>query len=1372
AWWISGRARPPSNHSEDSPFYYNIHPDETLPQPTTVLGRLTSHPVWTALSADIFTGQIIASLIVLIFVAVFLLREWISQNARPGIFDDDDMLPDEVQAPRPEPRPPVPAPPQPHPLEEALARRQAETLQALDALRAREATNGHANGEGEERLHGKRLPTRKGKAKGRRVRKDHADPSFRAATRRKIVLNDEDDEEEEEHIRRTRRIYSARQAGARRKVAWRAMGQEPLARIPLQVDPTFQFTFAVNAPGPRTPPPAIPFTFDGVKWVPSSSAISLENEPTPEADASLPSSSSSSTQRRPPLPTSFVHGLSTSASPSSSAVQPSAESSSMATYRAPEELEVGAGPSRLPEESFDAGQDMDVDKEAITEEDFAQYFEEPRADNYSRTGTPSEDETDREAEDEGWRQEVEEHGHIFENEDDEDEEPMEEFVFDAWEAAQADEGVEIQAPGVVPNANLDAPAPQAGPAQGAAQNPPLALDIPPELAEEMEGNVEDDMEGAMEAIGMRGPIYGVLQNAALMIFVLDTAIGLGIWVPFTIGKTTALLSLDPPRFLEILHLPIRAIRIITDPFVDSAAFILFEILVPSYLRASIRLATIFSSAILWCVGLLFGGKAVDTIVTGSSKLGSGVASLADNPLQRILAWTAASPSVSQDTQEVPSLLSKSLNDLWDISEPYFETLGRNVRLTWLKSQLTWIQLAIGEGAVDRAFAIVLGYAVVGVLLALYLNLLTIGNARTAGRAVRNAIRQQLLVLKVAGFIFIELISFPLSCGVVLDLCTVWLFPEANFTSRVVFFTQAPLTAIFYHWVAGTMFMYAFAMILSGCRSVMRPGAMWFIKDPQDVNSHPIREILDRSTITQLRKIFISGLMYSCVVACAVGSVAGLLTLGSKSVEKQVGGSYVTIRAIMLKKNREPLSNVPVDLLFLHIVLPYTMHYFRPKKALKAAATVIWKLIAKQLRLTSYFFTGRHPDEERSRRWFVSTKARNEDKDITDGSFRRVPSTDNVVLPRDMHVTVAVTADGQPVDNAAQELMTKQNMEVQRVGHNIKDEFIIVYIPPHFRYRIFCLIALVWVIGAFALGVTVALPILLGRRFFEMFTTRSVHDGYSLLVGFYLLWGFYIVGSSIDRLDRRRQRTSGERHRGKDLPIVVLKRGAVWVAKSLYMALCLGVLIPTLISFVIELYIVLPIRFTLDPGLTPRIRVVDTWALGLIYVKIALHANRIQPPNRFSRGIQHIMHNGWTKSDPVQATKEVIGPIVGGLLGMVLFPGLVFRAVQYLIPNVPLDDRFIFMHIYPGIFMLAGLVRSAVTLYALLKSWSQSVRDKEFLVEMRLRNHEPEKESQKHKQSAHAVEIEEPVLQGDGGEEAIIVLDGEADEDGVWEEVVD
>jgi len=34
------------------------------------------------------------------------------------------------------------------------------------------------------------------------------------------------------------------------------------------------------------------------------------------------------------------------------------------------------------------------------------------------------------------------------------------------------------------------------------------------------------------------------MQAVLMIFVLDTAIGFGVWLPFTFGKTTALLSVS------------------------------------------------------------------------------------------------------------------------------------------------------------------------------------------------------------------------------------------------------------------------------------------------------------------------------------------------------------------------------------------------------------------------------------------------------------------------------------------------------------------------------------------------------------------------------------------------------------------------------------------------------------------------------------------------------------------------------------------------------------------------------------------------------------------------------------------------------------
>jgi E3 ubiquitin-protein ligase MARCH6 len=53
-----------------------------------------------------------------------------------------------------------------------------------------------------------------------------------------------------------------------------------------------------------------------------------------------------------------------------------------------------------------------------------------------------------------------------------------------------------------------------------------------------------------------------------------------------------------------------------------------------------------------------------------------------------------------------------------------------------------------------------------------------------------------------------------------------------------------------------------------------------------------------------------------------------------------------------------------------------------------------------------------------------------------------------------------------------------------------------------------------------------------------------------------------------------------------------------------------------------------------------------------------------------------------------------------------------------------------MHVYPGIFAGTGFIRLGVTGSRALSRWSQSIRDTEFLVEMRLRNYEQDKRSEK------------------------------------------
>lgn len=63
-----------------------------------------------------------------------------------------------------------------------------------------------------------------------------------------------------------------------------------------------------------------------------------------------------------------------------------------------------------------------------------------------------------------------------------------------------------------------------------------------------------------------------------------------------------------------------------------------------------------------------------------------------------------------------------------------------------------------------------------------------------------------------------------------------------------------------------------------------------------------------------------------------------------------------------------------------------------------------------------------------------------------------------------------------------------------------------------------------------------------------------------------------------------------------------------------------------------------------------------------------------------------------------------------------------------------------LHVYPGIFTAAGLVHGAYALSKVLGSWSQTIRDKEFLVEMRLRNLEPGQEKDTEEQADTKMEV--------------------------------
>lgn len=118
-----------------------------------------------------------------------------------------------------------------------------------------------------------------------------------------------------------------------------------------------------------------------------------------------------------------------------------------------------------------------------------------------------------------------------------------------------------------------------------------------------------------------------------------------------------------------------------------------------------------------------------------------------------MSWGSEWPTAEPDPVTAKSsVIVTYLTDIMMKAEPYFAILGKEVRLSIERLKDSWLRLALGHGPTERLFAVSLGYVIFGLAIAVYLNILTVGTARSAGRAVRSAVRQQLLVIKVFAFL--------------------------------------------------------------------------------------------------------------------------------------------------------------------------------------------------------------------------------------------------------------------------------------------------------------------------------------------------------------------------------------------------------------------------------------------------------------------------------------------------------------------------------------------------------------------------------------------------------------------------------------------
>lgn len=522
AWWISGRDRPLAEFfgSNGTTSSNGTSTGFGLPLNATLYQRLSSRPFWSMLSTDIFAGQIIASLIVLIFVAVFLLREWISQNARPGVFEEEDGA---VVPPAPQPADlPAPAIAVPDnvqiPNENGHVAHQALQQAAPDArhqriMRARRGL-GPAQRQGlrwhdpEEIEQNQPLRNRpldrlpfplEPALQPPQAPRDHPPPyeSYDHARKGKGRAEEADDMEEGSDFssqRRIRRRIQTDEDETMSRDSNDSQAVQPSTSVSGRERSTFPFTFKASSsigsssPEPfRNSDPIGPSSSKGkYAWNPN---FQIDSQPT-SSSASPPMTPSlhvdiGTPLRRPPMANSTVYAE--GATPNK--LQPSTplplSSPSLAMYLAPEELEVGS--SSGPSGYFDGNERSNGE----LEEEFEHFFRGPDSPHLESPPSDMQDGAPIAATQDAPAKENDDEDDDDDDDDDEGDipAPLPAAEVGLVREDEDDEDDDDEGDGEIINLrNENVPA---------AAQIQAALDQPGDM-DDLEPGVEDDLDGAME----------------------------------------------------------------------------------------------------------------------------------------------------------------------------------------------------------------------------------------------------------------------------------------------------------------------------------------------------------------------------------------------------------------------------------------------------------------------------------------------------------------------------------------------------------------------------------------------------------------------------------------------------------------------------------------------------------------------------------------------------------------------------------------------------------------------------------------------------------------------------------------------------------
>lgn len=292
-------------------------------------------------------------------------------------------------------------------------------------------------------------------------------------------------------------------------------------------------------------------------------------------------------------------------------------------------------------------------------------------------------------------------------------------------------------------------------------------------------------------------------------------------------------------------------------------------------------------------------------------------------------------------------------------------------------------------------------------------------------------------------------------------------------------------------------------------------------------------------------------------------------------------------------------------------------------------------------------------------------------------------------------------------------------------------------PSYFEFRLMLLFGMMF--GSIILGslIVMTVPVSIGRHcmsLWKMISSTTVvthtdesismpktHELYTSSLGIYLCWllsrGISICFQLLPQ--------------GRSAIITTIKHwlsiAISYMTAALVLVVMLGV-IPLLFGLIFDLVLVIPLRVSLEQ--TPIYFLMQDWALGVLYLKIASALVLVGPDWALKRSIERIYNAGIRNIDLKVIVTELAAPIVITLGLILAIPYVFVHSIVPIFVHNQNTQNFIERRIYPTILFVVVTVTLAILQIKQFEKLYVTIKNDKYLVGQKLVNYDQQKKTKK------------------------------------------